>query len=94
LGERKFKKRNKIKMPRILYLCSCGITTPYYLTIEKITPFKTCSSCQKEAKRVLSGPASLNKITVDNGVSAKAVEIIPNILELNEERRKNEKKRQ
>jgi len=37
-------------------------------------------------KKMLSAPTSLSKVTVDNGFQAKAVEIIPNIIELNEER--------
>lgn len=35
---------------------------------------------------MLSSPSSMSKIVVDNGVQARAVEIVPNIVELNQER--------
>jgi hypothetical protein len=37
-------------------------------------------------KKLLSAPSSTSKITVDNGVQARAVEINPDIIEINEAR--------
>lgn len=37
-------------------------------------------------KKLLSAPSSSSKITVDNGFQARAVEIRPDIVEINEER--------
>lgn len=44
----------------------------------------TCKSCGTEnsAKRTLSGPTSSSKISIDNGVQARAVEVDPDIMEL------------
>lgn len=39
-------------------------------------------------KKILSSPSSSSKISVDNGVQARAVEISPDIIETNEERSK------
>lgn len=37
-------------------------------------------------KKQLSAPSSSSKVTVDNGVQARAVEVNPDIVEINEQR--------
>ena len=82
-------------MPRILYRCNnCKKVTPFLLDATKITPTKECGFCGSVAKRTLSAPASEFKIEIDNGVNARVVEINPDILKLNEERREKEKRRE
>jgi len=79
-------------MPLIYYLCECKKSLSKFFRQAKDAPaFFTCPNCNKETlKKQLSSPSSLSKITIDNGIQARAVEIIPNIVELNEEKsRKN-----
>jgi len=46
-----------------------------------------CTSCNSsEMKKQLSSPSSSSKIVVDNGVQARAVEITPDIIEINKAR--------
>jgi hypothetical protein len=84
-------------MPRILYTCtkeSCKKVDAYIIPVSKISSEKQCKSCGGVAKRTLAAPASTSKISIDNGFQTKSVEIIPNIIELNEERRKKEQRRE
>jgi hypothetical protein len=64
------------------------------MKVGKIPSEKKCSACGGDSKRTLSAPASTSKISVDNGSQSRAVEIVPNIIELNEERRKKEQRRE
>ena len=41
-----------------------------------------CKRCSGVAKRILSSPASVSKISIDNGVQARAVEIYPDVEEI------------
>jgi hypothetical protein len=69
------------------YLCECKNTVKKFYRSAKDSPaFFTCDKCQKEMKKVLSSPSTMSKIIVDNGVQARAVEIVPNIVQLNQER--------
>lgn len=45
-----------------------------------------CPKCNSDMKKMLSSPSSSSKITVDNGVQARAVEISPDIIEINKAR--------
>ena len=46
-----------------------------------------CPVCNKnDLKKQLSAPSSSSKISVDNGVQARAVEITPDIIEINKAR--------
>lgn len=82
-------------MPRILYTCTdCHKVDAYLLKVGKIVSEQKCSLCGGLSKRTLSAPASTSKISIDNGFQAKAVEITPNIIELNQERRKKEQRRE
>lgn len=74
-------------MPLIHYLCICDYSATKFFRKAKDAPSSfPCAKCGKEQKKQLSAPSSSSKITVDNGVQSRAVEILPNIIELNEER--------
>lgn len=46
-----------------------------------------CPKCNvSQMKKQLSSPSSGSKIVVDNGVQARAVEIVPDIIETNKAR--------
>lgn len=46
-----------------------------------------CPNCNiDQMKKQLSSPSSSSKIVVDNGVQARAVEIVPDIIEINKAR--------
>ena len=84
-------------MPRILYTCvdkKCNKVDAYLLKVNEISSEKRCRACKGVAKRTLAAPASTSKISIDNGFQSKSVEIVPNIIELNEERRNKEKRRE
>jgi hypothetical protein len=74
-------------MPLINYTCECKHSVGKFFRQAKEAPASfICEKCNKEMKKTLSMPTSSSKITVDNGVQARAVEIIPNIVEINQER--------
>ncbi len=74
-------------MPLILYSCECNHTEKKYHRQVKDAPASiVCINCNKDMKKSLSSPSSSSKIVVDNGIQARAVEITPNIIEINEER--------
>jgi hypothetical protein len=76
-------------MPLIKYLCSnkeCNKAFSVYVKkAEEALPIHKCKFCSAEAKRTLSAPTSSSKITVDNGLQPRAIEIDPNIRELRED---------
>lgn len=74
-------------MPLIHYLCECKKSASKFFRQAKDAPaFFICDNCNKEMKKQLRSPSTLSKVTIDNGVQARAVEIVPNIVELNKER--------
>jgi hypothetical protein len=75
-------------MPLIAYACSCGNNEKKFVRQAKDAPVSfLCAKCNSsEMKKQLSSPSSSSKITVDNGVQAKAVEINPDIVEINKAR--------
>lgn len=77
-------------MPLIKYVCTsdqCAHkTSRLYRSGLEADKEVACAKCGSKAKRILSSPASSSKIMVDNGVQARAVEIDPNIMEINKER--------
>lgn len=73
-------------MPLIHYSCPDGHGVSKFFRQAKDAPaFFTCT-CQKESKKQLKAPSSTSKITIDNGVQARAVEVNPDIVEINRER--------
>lgn len=75
-------------MPLIAYSCSCGHSFKKFIRQAKnASAVLICPSCNTEqAKKQLSSPSSSSKIVVDNGVQARAVEIVPDIIEINKAR--------
>ncbi len=74
-------------MPMINYECEeCKNS---FKKIFRKPPFPSaliCDKCNGTMKRLLSAPNSSSKISVDNGVQARRVEISPDIVETNEAR--------
>lgn len=78
-------------MPLIAYLCECkNSAKKYYRQVKDIPAFIICEKCNKEMKKLLSSPTNSSKIVVDNGFQARQVEIIPDIIEINQERSKKD----
>ena len=74
-------------MPIIAYSCVCKNVIKKFFRSAKDAPSSfVCEKCGGNMKKMLSPPNSLSKITVDNGAQARAVEIVPNIIEINEAR--------
>lgn len=75
-------------MPIIAYSCSSckNIAKKFYRLVPQAPGVLVCDKCNGEMKKLLSAPSSVSKISVDNGAQARAVEIIPDIIELNQER--------
>lgn len=75
-------------MPLIVYACTCGnIEKRLIRQVKDIPAFFPCLKCNvNQLKKQLSSPSSSSKITVDNGVQARSVEITPNIIEINKAR--------
>ena len=75
-------------MPLIVYACKCGNIEKKFMRQAKdaLASF-LCPNCKvDQMKKQLSSPSSSSKITVDNGVQARAVEITPDIIEINKAR--------
>jgi hypothetical protein len=74
-------------MPLIAYQCECGCVDKKFVRAASNAPSSLiCKVCAKTMKKLLSAPSSSSKISIDNGFQARAVEITPNIVEINEER--------
>jgi len=74
-------------MPIINYTCECKNSVGKFFRQAKDSPAAVlCDKCGKDMKKTLSIPSSSSKIVVDDGLQARAVEIVPNIIELNKER--------
>ena len=76
-------------MPLIRFKCtSCGQEESKLIKavdLKGLPNRHSCEHCGSEdgMLRQLGGPASVGKMTIDNGVMAKAVEIVPDIVEIN-----------
>lgn len=77
-------------MPLIAYACDSGHVIKKLVRQAKDAPAHLTHCCKPDCdskpKRQLSTPSSVSKITIDNGHQARAVEILPNIVEINEAR--------
>jgi putative FmdB family regulatory protein len=75
-------------MPLIAYSCEAckTVVKKFIRTAKDAQSTFSCDSCGKNMKKLLSAPSSMSKIVIDNGVQARAVEIVPNIIEINQER--------
>jgi len=70
-------------MPLIRYLCSCEKSISKFFRSTKDVPGHVPCECGLEMKKQLSAPGNASKITVDNGVQAKSVEIDLNVIQSN-----------
>lgn len=78
-------------MPIIAYGCECTSVIKKFVRKACDAPSSLiCAICQKDMKRMLSAPFSTSKVTIDNGFQARAVEIHPDITEINAERSKKD----
>lgn len=81
-------------MPLITFKCrECDHSENKMFSTSELKNVKNKQPCPKcgavsSFVRQLGAPATVSKLTVDNGVQAKAVEIYKDIVELNEERGK------
>lgn len=76
-------------MPLIYYQCEYGHSVSKFHRQAKDAPaFVSCAKpdCDKQAKKQLKAPSSESKVVVDNGFQARAVEVNPDIIEINQER--------
>jgi transcription initiation factor IIE alpha subunit len=74
-------------MPLISYLCEGKhVENKFYRQVKDAPASFLCPKCGKDMKKSLSAPSSSSKIVIDNGLQARAVEIIPDIVEINKER--------
>ena len=74
-------------MPLIAYACKCKHVIKKFFRQGKDAPaFFACEKCNSQMKKSLSAPSNGSKIVVDNGVQARAVEIVPDIIEINKAR--------
>jgi hypothetical protein len=78
-------------MPLIAYACTCGEIAKKYLKSAKDAASSIiCAKCGLEAKKAFGTTSSSYKVTIDNGVMARKVEIDPDIMEINDERSSRE----
>ena len=81
-------------MPLIEFKCkNCGLIKNKLVQSKELKGMSStedCPSCgtEKGLERQLGGAASASKMVIDNGSMAKSVEILTNIIELNQERSK------
>ena len=76
-------------MPLIRYACDCGFSTNKFFKRGGDAPKSlACEKCPNELKKKLSGPSLASKITIDNGVQGRAIEIQMDVIEANKENSK------
>jgi hypothetical protein len=73
-------------MPLINYLCSCGEIQKKYFKSAKDSPSTLVCKCGLEAKKAFGTTSSSHKTVIDNGLTARRLEIDPEIMEINDER--------
>ena len=70
-------------MPMIHYVCECGHVLKKILRNPPFPSTLICEKCNGSMTKLLSAPSQSSKISVDNGVQARRVEISPDIIETN-----------
>lgn len=77
-------------MPMINYVCSCGHVEKKIMRKPPYPSTLICEKCNGSMTKQLSASSQSSKISIDNGVQARRVEVSPDIIEVMEERsRKN-----
>jgi len=76
-------------MPLFRYSCTNEKCKASFAIFKKSAkdalPIELCKKCGSESKRILSVPNSSSKISIDNGLQPRAIEVDPNIMELRED---------
>lgn len=71
-------------MPLIYYVCENKHSIKKFFRQAKAAPaLVPCLECDRQMRKSLSAPSSGSKISVDNGVQAKSVEIDLSVIEAN-----------
>lgn len=66
--------------------CECKtLVTKYFNKVSDVPSALVCPKCGCRMDRTLGAPSQASKFTIDNGLQAKAVEVIDKIWEMNEE---------
>lgn len=74
-------------MPLINYTCECNFFKNKLFRNPKESPNTIkCEKCGKDMKKNISSPSNSHKIIIDDGFMAKSIEIIPDIVEINQQR--------
>ena len=73
-------------MPIIVFACGKHSSKRFYRSAQLVPAYITCAECGEEMKKQLSAPSSESKVIVDNGFQARAVEVNPDIVQINKER--------
>lgn len=73
-------------MPLINYVCSCEKSFRKYFKSAKDATSTVKCECGLEAKKSFGATSSSHKVTIDNGIMARRIEVDPNIMEINDER--------
>lgn len=69
-------------MPLIRYICTKCANSFTSFQGKAVSSEVPCKKCGERSTRTLSAPSSASKITIDNGVQPRAVEVNPDIMEL------------
>ena len=73
-------------MPLINYLCDCGEVQKKYFKSAKDALSNVKCKCGLEARKSFGATSSSHKITIDNGLMARSIEVDPDIMQINDER--------
>ena len=73
-------------MPLISYTCICKLSFSKYVKSAKEALTKVKCKCGLEAQKSFGTTSSSYKVTIDNGLMARSIEVDPNITEINDER--------
>jgi hypothetical protein len=73
-------------VPLISYSCICGETTKKYLKLAKDAASSVTCKCGLEAKKVFGTTSNSYKVTIDLPGMSRAIEVLPDIQEINDER--------
>jgi hypothetical protein len=65
--------------------CGHGVSK-FYRQPKDAPSVLPCSVCKQDSKKQLKAPSSTSKVVMDNGFQARAVEVNPDIVEINEAR--------
>lgn len=74
-------------MPLINYSCTCGNSVKkYFKSPKEALASVLCEKCGSEAKKAFGATSTSKKVTIDNGVMARRIEVDENIMAINDDR--------